>query len=211
MLLLPFLTALVAGFLHALEPDHMAAVTTFVSRRPDPLRALAFGVQWGVGHSLAVMAAGAVLVLLDLHPPAAATSGLEFGVGVMLFGLGVWLLWGILHRTAHEHAPGDHEHPHSHDHSRATLWVGMAHGLAGTAPLIAVLPVALVSSRLLALAYLLLFGAGTVAGMGLYAALAGVAFSAAGHHSPALGRVLRVATAVASATLGVFWMAASVG
>lgn len=208
MLLLPFLTALLVGFLHALEPDHMAAVTTFVSRRPEPLRALAFGVQWGVGHSVAVMAAGALLVLLDLHPPAAAASGLEFGVGVMLFGLGAWLLWTLLHRTAHEHAPG--EHPHPHEHSRGTLWVGMAHGLAGTAPLIAVLPVALVASRLSALVYLLLFGAGTVAGMGLYAALAGLAFSAAGRHSPTLGRALRFTTALASATLGVFWMVASV-
>ncbi len=53
MELLPLLTAVSLGFLHALEPDHMAAVTTFVSRRPRPREAVGFGVRWGLGHSAA--------------------------------------------------------------------------------------------------------------------------------------------------------------
>src|SRR4051812_25235353 len=164
MHLLPLLTALVAGFAHALEPDHMAAVTTFVSRRPRPLQAIGFGVRWGVGHSAALLVVGMVLVALHLQLPERMNRGLEFGVGGMLLALGLWLLWSVLHERAHRlgaEAEAAHPHPHSHTHSHTTLWVGMAHGLAGTAPLVALLPAAMTRSTPLAAAYLLCFGVGT--------------------------------------------------
>ncbi len=212
-LLLPLLTAVAAGFLHALDPDRMAAVSTFVSQRPHPLSARAFGVRWGIGHSLAILGAGAMLVLLDLRVPEMATAGLEFGVGAMLVGLGLWLLWTALHATAHVQGPAGHSHPHRpvHPHSEGTFWVGMAHGLAGTAPLIALLPVTLISSKPLAVAYLALFGMGTVIGMGLYALAAGVIFRLAESRTPKVGHWLRLGTAVGSAALGVVWMATAIG
>lgn len=199
--LVPLLTALLAGFAHALEADHMAAVTTFVSRRPSPRQALGFGLRWGVGHSLAVLLVGGVLILLDVNFPDGLSRGLEFGVGVMLLALGLWLLWGALHGRVHEHL---HDHPHGQ--GRATGWVGVAHGLAGTAPLIAILPVVLIGSPALATGYLLLFGAGTVVAMGLYALAIGLVFHHAGHRSPALAGGLRFATALGSAAIGVVWM-----
>jgi hypothetical protein len=211
---LPLLTALVAGFAHALEADHMAAVTAFVSRRPHPLRALGFGVRWGLGHSLALLVAGAGVILLDLQISEALVRGLELGVGVMLIGLGAWAIWSILHlrtagaahRRAHEHL-----HPHSHSSVGGTTWVGAFHGLAGTAGFLALVPVALLSSPWLAGGYLLLFGAGTVAAMGLYALLAGLLFDRIGSRAPGLGVGLRALTAVASAVIGAFWMSAALG
>lgn len=195
------LTALVAGFAHALEPDHMAAVTTFVSRGARPVQALGFGIRWGLGHSLAVLAVGSVLILLDLNFPDGLARGLEFGVGTMLLALGLWLLWSLRHARAHR---GEDGQPRGH--GRATGWVGVAHGLAGTAPLIALLPVALIGSPTLAAGYLLLFGVGTVLAMGVYAGVMGVVFHHAGHRSPALAGALRVTTALGSAAIGVFWM-----
>ena len=212
MHLLPLLTALVAGFAHALEPDHMAAVTTFVSRRPRPAQAVAFGVRWGVGHSAALLAVGLLLVALDLRVPERLSRGLEFGVGGMLLGLGVWLLWSVLHERAHRLADrGGLAHPHAHSHAHGSLWVGMAHGLAGTAPLVALLPAALTRSAWLAGAYLLFFGVGTTVAMGLYAVAAGLVFDRAGARLPTLGRMLRTLTAVGSAVLGVVWMAGALG
>src|ERR1051326_2182161 len=107
MQLLPLITALVAGFAHALEPDHMAAVTTFVSRRPTPLQAVGFGIRWGAGHSAAILVIGCVLIALDVQLPEVLARGLEFGVGMMLLGLGLWLLWNVLHERAHR-AAGEH-------------------------------------------------------------------------------------------------------
>lgn len=222
-LLLPLLTALVAGFRHALEADHMAAVTTFVARRPRPIEALGFGVRWGIGHSLAILVAGGVLILLDLRVPEALEAGLEAAVGLMLVGLGAWVLVGVRQaarpRAASavrggakdDHAADLHEHrgAHYHPHGRATIWVGVAHGLAGTAAFLALLPAALIGSAWLATGYLVLFGIGTVAAMGAYAVLAGWLFHRAGDGVPGLGMALRLAAALASIVIGVFWIAAA--
>jgi len=211
MQLLPLITALGAGFAHALEADHMSAVTTFVSRRPRPADALRFGLRWGVGHSAAILLVGMVLIALDLRISERLTRGLEFGVGGMLLGLGAWLLWSVLHERAHRMAERDHPHqPHAHrrghGHTHGTLWVGMAHGLAGTAPLVAAMA-AVTQSPWAAGANLLLFGVGTTVAMGLYAMVAGLLFDQAGTRVPRLGRTLRTLTALGSAVLGIVWMA----
>ena len=83
---------------------------------------------------------------------------------------------------------------------------GLVAGLAGTAALLALLPVTLIGSAWTAVGYLLLFGVGTTAAMALYAGVAGMVFHAAGRHVPAAGGTLRAATALFSAVLGVFWM-----
>lgn len=211
MELLPLMTAVSLGFLHALEPDHMAAVTTFVSRRPRPLEALGFGLRWGSGHSAAIVGVGGILIALDVRLSDVVARGLEFGVGGLLLGLGLWLLWSTLHERAHRAAGGGGSAAHAHTYGRGSLWVGVAHGLAGTAPLIAVLPMAMIHSPWLAGAYLLLFGVGTTLAMALYALLAGVVLAGAGDRAPALGGTLRAATAVFSAVLGVAWMAGALG
>lgn len=206
-------TALAAGFVHALESDHMAAVTTFVSRRPRPLEAVGFGLRWGVGHSAAVLALGLLVIALDLRLSDALSRGLEFGVGGLLLGLGLWLLWSLAHDRAHaaaHDAAAQDEAPHGHSHG-GSLWVGIAHGLAGTAGLVAVLQVSQVRSAWEAAAYLALFGVGTTAAMAAYALLAGVVFQQAGRRAPRLAGTLRAVTALGSAVLGVVWMFNAVG
>lgn len=204
------MTALVAGFAHALEPDHMAAVTTFVSRRPRPLQAIGFGIRWGAGHSGAILVVGCVLIALNVRLPDVLARGLEFGVGMMLLGLGLWLLWTVLHERAHRAADPAHPHPHHH-HGRGSLWVGMAHGLSGTAPLVAALSATAAGSAGAAALYLLLFGVGTTLAMALYALAAGIVFDQAGHRVPGLTGALRAATALGSAAIGVLWMVNAAG
>lgn len=203
--------ALVAGFVHALEADHMAAVTTFVSRRPRPLEAVRFGLRWGIGHSAAIVVAGSVLIALDLRLSDVLARGLEFGVGAMLLGLGAWLLWSVLHERAHRASTGLGTPAAPHAHGRGTLWVGLAHGLAGTAPLVAALSAQAAGSAWLATGYLLLFGVGTTLAMALYALAAGALFDQAGHRVPVFAGVLRGATAVGSAAVGVLWMVNAAG
>lgn len=205
--------ALVAGFAHALEPDHMAAVTTFVSRRPRPLQAAAFGVRWGAGHSGAIIVVGCALLALRVQLSENVARGLEFGVGAMLVGLGMWLLWGVLHERAHRLAGGtaDAGAGHHHHGGRGSLWVGMAHGLAGTAPLVAALSASLSASPLRAAGYLLCFGLGTTLAMALYALAAGLLFQRAAHRALGLVGTLRGLTALGSAAIGVLWMVNAAG
>lgn len=110
--LLPYWTALVLGSVHALEADHMAAVTSFAVRRPAPRDAIRFGIQWAIGHGAVVIAAGAVLLFIGLSIPDAATAWLEKIVGGVLILLGGSTM---LHAARlHAHGTAGHAHLHSH-------------------------------------------------------------------------------------------------
>jgi ABC-type nickel/cobalt efflux system permease component RcnA len=115
MTLLPLATALLLGFQHALEADHMVAVTTFVAGRPSAPGAVRFGFRWGFGHSLAVLAFGGLLLVTGLRWPARYDALGEALVGIMLVGLGLWAIRTA--RKLHVHLPaehGDHLHLHAH-------------------------------------------------------------------------------------------------
>lgn len=82
------------GLAHAFEPDHMAAVSTFVAGRPSPRAAAFFGFKWAIGHSLSLLIFGTALFLLKkaVHQPALFASGsLDRFVGFVLLALGVWM------------------------------------------------------------------------------------------------------------------------
>src|SRR5262245_46482199 len=76
------------GMRHALEPDHLAAVSTLVANERGPSRAAFLGLCWGLGHTLALVAVGAALVLLRAEMPTRLSDLFEFGVALMLVGLG---------------------------------------------------------------------------------------------------------------------------
>lgn len=220
---IPLLGALIAGCVHALEIDHMAAVTAFVCRRPHPLRAFGFGVRWALGHSLAILVAGGSLLVLRLRPPPALVTVLEAGVGAMLVGLGVWVMAGAAMQDRRALGHGDPRHqvtapalaarpvrPLGDGHAHGTTWVGAAHGLAGTAGFLALIPAATLASPLLAGAYLALFGIGTMLAMGLYAAGAGLVLHRVNGGVRGFDRWARIGAGAASAAVGIAWLLGSV-
>lgn len=167
-----------AGFKHAFEPDHVIAVSTLIHRRPSLWGVLRSGLAWGAGHTttlaLAVLAVGALQVQLS----EAMLGYLEIPVALMLLALGAWALWdgasrfSRLRRHDHDAVPhyhvGDHPHPHGFPVGR-TGWqgycVGLVHGLAGSGALL-VLVAATLPSATLTVAYALIFGLGSILGMG---------------------------------------------
>ncbi|MFC6726922.1 high-affinity nickel-transporter protein, partial [Halobium palmae] len=74
------------GIRHAFEPDHVAAVSTLVD---EDRRSISTGAAWGIGHSLPVIALGALFLLLDVEIPAAVGTGFELLVAGVLIALGV--------------------------------------------------------------------------------------------------------------------------
>jgi len=228
-------TAAMLGFLHALEVDHMLAVTTFVSRRPTAAAATRFGLRWGIGHSVAVLVAGAVLLATGVRWPARYDAVGEAVVGLMLVGLGIWALVSArklhLHR-AEEH--GDHAHlhlhragatrhhhhhhhdaqsgtaGHRHEHGGVTL-VGLLHGLAGTSGVVALLPVTMMDRIGLGLGYLTLFGVGVTVAMTLFALVAAAAMRRATEHSLGWGRRAVALVGLAGVGAGVWWMLRAAG
>jgi nickel/cobalt transporter (NicO) family protein len=228
--LVPLATAAMLGFLHALEVDHMVAVTTFVSRRPTLRAAARFGLRWGIGHSAAVLLAGGLLLATGVRWPARYDALGEGLVGLMLVGLGLWTLaiarklhlhtseehGGHAHLHAHRtHGPHHHAHnahspaAHPHDHGGITL-VGLLHGLAGTTGVIALVPVTMMDQIPLGLGYLTLFGVGVTLAMTLFALIAAAAMRQANAWSFACGRRAVMAIGVCGIAVGCWWIVQSV-
>ena len=74
---------------HALEPDHLAAVSTLVSQERDSYRGALLGLFWGLGHTLTLVLVAATLLAARAAMPPAAADMFEFFVAVMLVGLGL--------------------------------------------------------------------------------------------------------------------------
>jgi hypothetical protein len=177
----------------------MMAVTTFVSRRPTLATAFGFGLRWGIGHSLAVFFAGAILMATGRRWAAGIETILEGAVGVALVGVGIWSLRTA--RNLHRHPPGEHR---AQGHAVASL--GVMHGLAGTTAVVALLPVTLLPGPALGLAYLACFGVGVTAGMATFALVAAAAMRRAAANAPAaVERIARWAGA-GSIAVGLWWL-----
>ena len=214
-LLLTYATALVLGSAHALEADHMAAVTSFVVRRPGVREAVRFGVHWSVGHGAAIVLLGAGLLLLGIHVPEATGHWLERFVGVVMIGLGAWTFRGASRLHVHAHVHGDVAHTHvhshavtasSHDHGHAVTAVGLLHGLAGSGSAVALIPVVGFESPASGILYLVLFAIGTVGAMAVYGLLAGVLADRAAERSVRLARGLARVTGVFTMVIGFVWL-----
>ena len=178
---------LVVGFLlgvrHALDPDHVASVATISTSSRTLIDGLKHGVAWGVGHTLTLLLFGGAALFLGLAVPEDLAHFLELAVGVMLVLLGADVLRRIMneriHLHRHDHHDGaSHLHVHSHaqmirhEHSHSplislrALMVGLMHGVAGSAALL-LLTVAAAPSILSGIVYILVFGFGSILGMGL--------------------------------------------
>lgn len=184
-----FLTIVGLGFLlgakHALDADHVAAVSTLLVDHPAWRTSGIIGCCWGFGHTAALLLVGLLVIAFKVTIPESVAQGLELGVGLMLIVLGGSLAATLvrerwhLHRHRHDGDGPAHVHLHSHrlrpDHGHEHgLWglpwslrpvlVGMVHGLAGSAALM-LLVLATVRSVWEGIVYILVFGMGSIAGM----------------------------------------------
>jgi nickel/cobalt transporter (NicO) family protein len=225
--LLPYSTALLLGSLHALEADHMAAVTSFAVRRPSLREAVHFGVRWAIGHGGAIVIIGAGLLLLGARMPAATEHLLERFVGVVMIGLGIWTFRGAAGLHAHAPVRGDeprpvpspvphHEHHagavpapavHTHGGHRHTVTaVGVVHGLAGSGAAVALIPVVAMESPLAGILYLVVFAVGTILAMGVYGLFAGAIVGRTSRSSIRMARLIARITGVATVCIGIIWL-----
>jgi len=205
------------GMRHALEPDHLAAVTTLVSRERSGLKAALLGMCWGLGHTLTLVMVGIVLIVLRAEMPATVSQLFELGVAFMLVGLGVRaILLAVregrngparLHRhgrIVHSHAGvTSHLHVGTWTLARRPLIIGMVHGLAGSGALTA-LVLATLPTTAARVTYMALFGLGSTLGMAALSGLLGWPLARLGtHHVVARGISLLVGCA--STALGLVW------
>ncbi|MBK9164457.1 MAG: sulfite exporter TauE/SafE family protein [Acidobacteria bacterium] len=186
------IAVLVIGFLfglyHAVEADHLAAVSAIVSEHKRVWTASIIGGFWGLGHTISLVAVGALVIFAKLQISESTEAWLEGIVGIMLVLLGLNALRKIftaekIHAHTHEHGGHAHTHIHTHKDEAAershhrfaprAVAVGLVHGLAGSAGLmLLVLPT--ISSPAVAMFYLVIFGVGSIAGMMIMSLLMGL-------------------------------------
>lgn len=194
----PLLSALSIGTLgfllgvrHAVDPDHVVAVGTIATHHTSFRRAAAIGALWGFGHTVTILAVGGTIILLRVAISPRVGLAMEFAVALMLIALGLVNVANARHR---EVQPPSAARP---------LAVGMVHGLAGSAA-VALLVLATVSDPRWALAYLLLFGGGTIVGMILVTAVIALPASMAVSRVASARRWLTLASGVVSLAFGIF-------
>lgn len=227
-------SALTLGFIlglkHALDADHVAAVSAIVARHKKLGTAWLLGAFWGLGHTATVFAVGVLIILFRVQIPPRLGLGMEFSVGIMLCLLGLLGLSGRLgggvtsHAHRHEHE-GEHghgqegAHSHAHLHAPETGWlkkhlalagrwallrsmaIGLVHGLAGSAS-VALLALAALADPWAGLLYLLVFGAGTVIGMLSLSALMEYSMAALARWWGPGERLLSILTGLLSLAVG---------
>jgi hypothetical protein len=184
------------GLKHATDADHVVAITTIVSRERSFRRASWIGGLWGIGHSLTVFLVGGALVIFRIAMPPRVGLALEFGVALML------ILLGFNNLRAGAAAPHTHDVPVKFNGIRPVA-IGVVHGLAGSAAA-ALLVLAAIPQTWYALAYLFIFGVGTIAGMTLITAMLAVPSVYAADRVVRLQHGIRLAAGALSLVFGVF-------
>ena len=211
------LIGFVFGLQHAVEADHLAAVSTIVSEKKSLWSASIVGGFWGLGHTISLFVVGAVVIFLKLQISETVEARLEAVVGGMLILLGLNALRKLLtadeiHAHIHEH--GEREHTHIHVHKKKeedshhrfsprSILIGMVHGLAGSAALM-LLVVPTIQSPWLALLYIIVFGIGSIGGMMAMSVLIGLPLHFTLDRFNFLNKGLRLCAGIFSLGLGSF-------
>ena len=200
------LIGFVFGLYHAIEADHLAAVSAIISEHKNVLTASVIGGFWGLGHTISLFVVGALVIFVKLQISESTEGYLEGIVGIMLVLLGLNAIRKIftadrIHTHTHSHDGHEHSHIHLHKDERSeashhrfaprSVIVGMVHGLAGSAGLmLLVLPS--IESPLVALLYIAIFGVGSIAGMMIMSVLMGLPLYFTAGRLVAVNKAIRV-------------------
>lgn len=168
-LLVVGVVAIVLGFRHATDPDHLAAVTTLIAGANERAgkAAARLGFAWGLGHATSLFLFGVPIVLFKAYLPQRVQEGAETAVGILIIGLAIWLLvrWrrGLFHVHPHDHLDDGHRAARS---PLQAFGIGVVHGTGGSAG-VGLLLLGSIHDHALALAALAIFAFCTAVSMAL--------------------------------------------
>jgi hypothetical protein len=215
----------ILGVRHAFDADHVVAVSTIVANAESRQRMLSVGLFWGIGHTFTLLLVGLIVLTLNIQVSASVESLFEGVVGIVLLWLGLSTLreWWRKKAQVHSHAHTDEVRAHFHVHAEArdhmhshtglgdikSFLLGMIHGLAGSAALL-VLVLATVSSPMLGIGYILVFGGGSIVGMGVVSLILSISFSLVTGCAAGFGQAVRLTVGVVSLAFGA-WMVIETG
>jgi sulfite exporter TauE/SafE len=232
------ITGLGLGLLHALDADHVMAVSALSNRKPSLKRTLKFSAHWAIGHGSVLIFLGLLFFGLGVALPETIQKLAESSVGVLLIALGLACFWQfhkekiVLDKHTHDHTHGSIEHTHLHvtDHvkghvkteeqqadspeqvkeAHTPVMVGVLHGLAGSAPALAIIPAMMQTSLLESIGYLVLFSAGVLFSMVAFGLAFGLVQKKLQEKSVRIFNWSRKLIASSAVGIGFYWLAQAV-
>ena len=219
-----FLLAFGAGLLHALDADHVMAVTAIATKKAGMRAIVNLCLKWALGHGAVIFIFGAIIFIFGFTIPYELSHYAEKAVAILLIAIGSWVLRDLylsrVHIHFHEHQGlTRHAHWHidetkahnqkvsgDHKHDHHAVMVGVLHGLAGLAPLLAIVPLAN-QPLWLAIIYLLIFCLGVFLSMLIFGGVLGKVVEGIQGYSVFSINIIRGMVGTASITLGLVWLA----
>jgi len=199
------LAIFVAGLLHGIGPDHLAAITAFgVAVENDFRRVVWFAVRFAGAHAVVIVIAGVLGHFgRDLLSPHLQRS-FDVGAGGLLVLTGIAALIGLATGKikVHQHLHTHHHHPHKHLHvhvlpERSRDWqhehahqgtehvhggmaatLGVLFALGGTRSLLMVVPMAIADTLAVTMLRVTVLVIGIIVSMLAYAFATQFAFGA---------------------------------
>lgn len=203
----------VLGLVHAFDADHIVAVSSLATRKKGWKSGVFYACKWALGHGGILLLVAIAAFYFHVQLPEFIPHSAEKLVGVILIVAGLSLFWSLrsqridlrIHRhgdVVHAHL-AQRENPTQHDHT--PVLVGIVHGLAGSAPALALIPATLYQP-VLALGYVLIFSMGVLAGMLTFGLLLSHGQRFLSQRSPTLLNGGRALLGVGATALGVLWL-----
>lgn len=235
VIVLALLVAGGLGAVHAMTPGHGKTIMAayLVGTRGTAFQALILGGTVTITHTIGVLALGMIVLYAStLIAPEAVYSWLSLASGVIVLGIGGWLLFTYLRQRADsqsEHEHSHHHHGHSHDpeppagaNRLKMTWttltaLGITGGLVPSASALVILLAAISLQRIgFGIVLILAFGigmAGVLSGIGLalvYVRTAVERIQAKNRFLGVAARFMPLATALVVLGSGLFMSARSV-
>ena len=210
------------GLLHAFDADHIMAVSALTGHADRPergrrsvLQAMHYCLNWSLGHGGILLLVALALTGFGISLPAVVHLLAERAIGVFLIVLGGWIVWQAwrhdIRLQLHQHGKLSHLHlcdKSGAAHNHQPVLVGMTHGLAGSAPVLALIPTLGNGSHVVAIGYVALFCVGVIVSMVLFGLVLGRIQGWLAGFSHRVYQGSRMVLGSLSMSFGVYWLLA---
>lgn len=210
------------GLLHALDADHIMAVSSLAiantgdRNRWSVLRTAGFCMRWALGHGSILLALAALFIFARIELPHFVPQLAEKLIGLLLICLGGWIIRSLwqqrLTLKTHTHDAITHAHLmplHKNHQNHAPVLVGITHGLAGSAPILAIIPALETDHAWIGLAYVALFSLGVLTAMLVFGVFLGKLQTWIAGWGQSLFQISRIVVAFGSIAFGGYWLFSS--
>jgi len=188
------------GMLHAFDPDHLAAVAgVSASDRSSRTSYFHYALRWSLGHGAAIAAIAFCAFAFGYSFPSWFSEYAEHSVSFILILAGSFALYSVYRSREIQMAEQDNPIP-----QRSALLIGLVHGTAGSAPLLALIPLIKINNPLLGMAYVLCFSAGVLVAMSCSGSLLSYSMRLSSKVSDRYQQLMRIFLALFSIVVGIY-------